>query len=168
MVDPVLALVDLDARLSIEDQHLRVDYTITNRTDGPIAVCDELVDRDGDPTSARRRLLVDADVPGTAALVCGSRSPLDTLYYLPSPVFRRVEAGASFTDWRQIPLPLGSWNPAGSMEALPEGITKATLKVDFLTGDATEWIDGQTTGGRALHNGDFHVLTTRPVPIPHH
>lgn len=164
--------VQLQASLSLVDGEsaLRVDYTLTNHTDATVYVCDELIVRRGKPESAGRRVVVGpGSTPGSALLLCGSTSPREELFYLPKPAFRPLEAGATLTDWKQVPYPLESWHYAGTLDPLPAPPASVVFAVQYFTGDALKWADVPLADGRTVRVPEYRTLSgvhTPPLALP--
>ena len=170
--DPSRA-VDLAATLSLDEDGgaLRVDYTISNRTDHVVYAADELLLRGQGGVGAGRQVVVaPGSAPGTVELLLAAVPPLEPLMALPEPAYVPIEGGAARTDQRVVPYPLQSWNNAGSMDPLPDGVAAVVFKVEVLTSEPLRWADVPLKDGRTARvpagRTGVEVAQTGPLPLP--
>lgn len=127
--------LDLAWTLAAAGDHLRVDYTVTNRGAAPVTLVDQLTVRDILVPEAA--LVRDTPQPGTIAFTRALVEPAAPVAIAPRTASRALAAGASIHGIARIPLPLTSWLNYAPGHPLAPGATFAILELGYLSDPAT-------------------------------
>lgn len=148
---------------------LRIDYTVNNRGNERIYVCDSLlVTRNNKfARTPGRAIVMNGDSPGLVRFVLGAISADRPLMVIYNPAFKAVEPGQSHTAMIEVPYPLTAWHNLGPASPL-RAPRSAVLQIHFFTGEPP-WQELPGAEGPPISVPREYVakiLTTEPRALP--
>ncbi len=165
--------VNLEWAMARGNKSITVSYSIENKSDQRIYVCDKLLVMIQKTKTWRAfpglSLQNMEGKPDTAQIVVGTPAT-DVASLVVSPVtYIPLDAGQSMSEKRELPLPLESYNPMGMTTPLNKSINKAVLIIKSFRGEPTSWRELPGENGVMIRVPDEFTpmdLTTNALPIP--
>ena len=166
--------VDLDWTMSRAGDALRIEYRLTNRTEGDIFVADQLIAyHAGAVKRAPERVIVTAGSgPGVVRFVRGLVEA-DTEEMDHPPGAERLAPNATRTGSATVPLPLRGWHNYSTPPDIPDDPRTAELEIAYLVGDSIEWGKVKSSDGAEITVPQMpsylrfaRTVRTTPRPIP--
>jgi hypothetical protein len=157
---------ELSWTMKVVGSSLEVSIEVKNTLGDPLYVCDKLVTNSkGKLVVTDKIVVMNDDDPGTVKLALASVSsdtPATTLY---TPVFKRIEAGATYRRTATMPYPLVAYHPVAPANKIAADARQAVLLVHYFTNEPTSWdtLDG---GEKTPRGHDQRILRSDPQKLP--